>query len=252
MLFSIIIPTHNRAGLAHSCAKVTLANTGVDRSAYELIHIDDGSDSTEVAALMSRFKPDIQILKKYNDGTIKTKNLGIAAARGDWIIIMDSDFQMSQNWLSITKKYVDNFPNLHAICYSNHMRKQWSGNVLENNGMRLVQMKNPLMSGAFAFSRELLNKVGYLDQVFGFYGLNDAEWTRRIAKGKMLFGYVPEIVGEHTGGLGEMGENRAKKDKSIHGNGGIFNKLIKSPRVFYNPFISEDLNKVCDEYIRKN
>lgn len=250
-MFSIIIPTHNRADLVHECMQISLNNTGLPRNEYEIIHIDDGSTGNEVAHVMQQFLPDIQILKKYNDGTVKTKNLGIASARGDWVVIMDSDFQMSPNWLKTTKQYAENFSGLHVICYSDHMRDKWADQTITQTGLQLIKMKVPLVSGAFAFSRHVIQKVGYLDQAFGFYGLNDAEWTRRVLKAELLFGYVPSIIGKHMGGTGEPGKNREKKDESLKKNGSIFNIKSKLPRIFYNPHLTPELNRVCDEYIRK-
>jgi len=254
MLFSLVIPTYNRSNLVGRCVEQILRSSGKKRREIELIWIDDGSPRvSELKPLMMIYEPDIVILKKQNEGTVKTKNLGMLVSRGDWICVIDSDFTMSPNWLTILEDYIKKIPQLEAVCFSDHMRRKWSDREIFINDLPLITMKVPLISGAFAFSRSLLNKVGFLDEDFGFYGLNDAEWTQRLKKAQVLFGYIPSIIGTHHGGRGEEEpENRKKKDISLERNKVLLQEKSSSARVYYNPYIPAELGEMWDEKIRNN
>jgi hypothetical protein len=82
---SIIIPAYNRAGLL----KQTLDSIALQTSApMEVIVVDDGStdDSAEVAASVGA-----QVLRQANSGPGVARNNGLAAARGDYVLFLDSD-----------------------------------------------------------------------------------------------------------------------------------------------------------------
>jgi len=87
MLFSVIIPTYNRAELLRIALDSVFAQTFTD---YEVIVIDDGStDGTweELQPLGSR----IHVLRQQNAGPGAARNLGVAQARGDYVAFLDSD-----------------------------------------------------------------------------------------------------------------------------------------------------------------
>jgi len=196
--FSIVFPTYNRAELTKQCVTTTLKNTGISRDRLEIVWVDDGSSDKKVHQVMKEFDPDISILKKHNQGTIKTKNMGFVLSTGDWICLIDSDIEMPAGWIVELEKYINAIPELKAVCFSDVNRSRWGGDFITCNGLKLQQMKVNLMSGAYAFSRDVLYNVGYLDEEFGFYGNNDAEFTCRLAKAKYLYGYIPSIEGSRV------------------------------------------------------
>lgn len=87
MLFSVIIPTYNRAALLHHTLDSVLAQT---LSSCEIIVVDDGStDQTEqvVAALGGK----IRFLRQPNLGPGAARNLGAGLAAGQYLTFLDSD-----------------------------------------------------------------------------------------------------------------------------------------------------------------
>ena len=87
MKFSVVIPCRNAAryiqGAIESVSSQTL-------QPIEVILIDDGStdDSIEIA---KRVLPDIKILQSNHRNGAGTRNVGIEAAKGDWIAFLDAD-----------------------------------------------------------------------------------------------------------------------------------------------------------------
>jgi hypothetical protein len=86
-LFSVIIPTYNRAALLREALDTVFAQTFTD---YEVIVVDDGS-TDETTSVVSRYGGRIRFFKQQNQGPGAARNLGIANARGKYIAFLDSD-----------------------------------------------------------------------------------------------------------------------------------------------------------------
>lgn len=89
-LVSIIIPCYNCQETIEDTLQSVLSST-LDRSSFEVIAVNDCScDST--AEILNKYADKITIIHKLtNDGPSKTRNSGIAAAKGEYIAFCDSD-----------------------------------------------------------------------------------------------------------------------------------------------------------------
>ena len=94
-LVSVIIPTYNRGYCLCEAIDSVLAQTYTN---IEIIVVDDGStDSTE--EILKKYGPEIQYLWQENQGVSSARNLGIRAAKGEWIAFLDSDDEWLPNKL---------------------------------------------------------------------------------------------------------------------------------------------------------
>lgn len=90
MLFSIIIPAYNSELYLARCINSILIQNYKD---FELILVDDGSNDTcpqicdEYAAKDNRVK----VIHQQNAGQAAARNTGLAVAKGDYIVYVDSD-----------------------------------------------------------------------------------------------------------------------------------------------------------------
>ncbi|MEM1411352.1 MAG: glycosyltransferase [Pseudomonadota bacterium] len=93
---SIIIPAYNH--LAHTAACLrSLASTRCD-TAFEVIVLDDAS-SDETPALLAEL-PGLRFFRnEQNLGFIGTCNRGAEAARGDYVLFLNNDTQVTDGWL---------------------------------------------------------------------------------------------------------------------------------------------------------
>ena len=91
MDFSVIIPAYNASGIIERAVRSAAAQTFPPR---EILVIDDCStDSTvEVVKALARDIPSIRLLStSANSGPSAARNVGLRAAQGDWIALLDSD-----------------------------------------------------------------------------------------------------------------------------------------------------------------
>ena len=92
MPLSIVVPVYNRATLIGRCVASVLTQAFGD---YELILVDDASTDDSLARMREFSDPRIRIVQhERNRGTGAGRNTGIDAARGEWIVFLDSDDEL--------------------------------------------------------------------------------------------------------------------------------------------------------------
>lgn len=87
MLFSVIIPTYNRAVLLTAALESVFAQEFAD---FEVIVVDDGS-TDETPTVVGSFGKRIRFFRQDNKGAGAARNVGIQRAAGDYVAFLDSD-----------------------------------------------------------------------------------------------------------------------------------------------------------------
>lgn len=91
MKYSVIVPVYGVEPYLESCAASILAQTEPD---FEVILVDDCSPDNcpAICDALARRDPRIRVIHKpVNEGLGFARNTGLAAARGDYILFLDSD-----------------------------------------------------------------------------------------------------------------------------------------------------------------
>lgn len=97
-LVSIIIPVYNAEQTIAKCLTSIFDQTFRD---YELLLIDDGSKDASLT-LLKQYEatyPQVTVLTKPNSGASDTRNQGIAIAQGTYLVFIDSDDYIDENYL---------------------------------------------------------------------------------------------------------------------------------------------------------
>lgn len=90
---TVLIPAHNEQRVLHRCIEAILAEAA---PGDEVIVIDDGStDAT--AAIAARYP--IRVLSQARQGKAAALNAGLAAARGDVVVVLDADTIITPGFL---------------------------------------------------------------------------------------------------------------------------------------------------------
>jgi glycosyltransferase involved in cell wall biosynthesis len=87
VLFSVIIPTFNRAALLRHALESVFQQEFRD---FEVIVVDDGS-TEDMGPLIEEFRGRAAFLRQQNAGPGPARNRGAQAARGDYLAFLDSD-----------------------------------------------------------------------------------------------------------------------------------------------------------------
>ena len=97
-LISVIIPVYNAEKYIEKCVNSLLTQT---YSNFELILVDDGSKdkSFDKCEKLSKEDDRIRLYKRENGGASAARNTGLKHAKGAYIIFVDSDDFVSQNYV---------------------------------------------------------------------------------------------------------------------------------------------------------
>jgi len=127
ILFSIVVPTYNRAHLISGTVESILSQT---YKHFELIIVDDGStDNTE--EVMSKYLADnVHYYKKANGERAAARNYGAQKSKGDYVNWFDSDDLMFPNHLEEAAKMVEKY-NRPEIFAQGHQHQDTSGRLIE-------------------------------------------------------------------------------------------------------------------------
>lgn len=100
--YSFIIPVYNRPA---EVDELLASLAGLERADCEVIVVEDGS-TADCEEVVGRYadRLDIHYLRKPNSGPGPSRNMGAEVARGEWLLIVDSDVVVPGGYL----KAVDN------------------------------------------------------------------------------------------------------------------------------------------------
>lgn len=99
-LVSVIVPTFNRLTLVEACLE-GLARLSFDRSAFEVLVVDDGS-AVDIRASVEAFsgRLTVRLIRQERAGPGAARNAGVAAARGKYAAFIDDDCVPATDWLT--------------------------------------------------------------------------------------------------------------------------------------------------------
>lgn len=100
-MISVIIPVYNAQPYLHRCIDSVLASAYSD---FEIILVNDGSTdcSPEICRAYAEADSRVIYISQENRGVSSARNRGLEAARGEWIIFLDSDDFITADYLSLT------------------------------------------------------------------------------------------------------------------------------------------------------
>ncbi|AIL47095.1 glycosyltransferase family 2 protein [Elizabethkingia anophelis] len=214
-LISIIVPCYNQAQYLNECLNSVLVQT---YKKWECLIINDGSpDNTEEIALQwtekdSRFK----YIKKDNGGLSSARNAGINEALGEWILPLDADDKISNDYLSLARK---EFENNYTIIYCKALLfgaidKEWN---LEDYSLEKLAIQNMIFCSAF-FKKEEWGRVGGYDENLR-QGYEDWEFWISILKDGAEVYKIPQICffyrKKEKSMLTELGGNEEKRVETL-------------------------------------
>ena len=156
---SVIIAAKNAELYIGRCLR-SLINQSFSDDKYEIIVINDGSkDSTEEA--LKQFLGDIIYIKnKKNLGLPGSRNIGIREAKGQYIVMVDSDDWVHPEFLNILYHHLNLNNNLDAVACDYQ---------LVNNNQSILSIENceqkPIACGIL-FKHSHIVEIGLYDKSF--------------------------------------------------------------------------------------
>lgn len=171
-MITIITPTYNREKYLNKAYNSLLKQTDKD---FEWIVIDDGStDKTKkyIDKIKKDKKINIEYVYKENGGKHTALNLGIKKAKGELILILDSDDYLDQKAIEYIKTYWEKYKNNKQICGMTFLKKlknpKYSEKKFEECISNMVEFRynnNNLQDMCEVFKTDILKRFTF--PVFG-------------------------------------------------------------------------------------
>ena len=111
---SVIIPIYNQEKWIGRCLR-SLLNQSMNRTMYELIVINDGSEDRSDYAL-GLFEDEIKLIKNINNqGLPESLNKGIKASRANHIVRVDADDYVNEHFLFLLYEFLEQNKYMNAV-----------------------------------------------------------------------------------------------------------------------------------------
>ena len=248
---SVIIPTKNRIDMLKIALNSIFTQT---YPVYEIIVIDDGSDSDDIIDLIRVInEPKVSLLRNHSSkGANYSRNRGIKVSTGDFIAFLDDDDywlpQKLEKQLAVFKSqdvgavycglnYYDvvsgKKKNVNRLSYP-------SGYILEQLLIEDITSTTP----TYIVRRDCFDKAGFFDE--NLPARQDWDMWIRIAQHYNI-GCVPEVLvyaGEHSGDRISI----RNYQKQIEANILVYEKY-NSLRSQFNPVIEKRASSVLSCHI---
>lgn len=187
MKYSIIIPVYNVEEYLDRCLKSILNQT---YSNYEVIIVNDGSPDNSDNIIKSYEKEDKRFkgYKKVNGGLSDARNYGLKYATGDYLIFIDADDYIENNYLEKVNDVLERNKDIDVLKFKIK---------LVDEGENLIRMENGLNKEGVTSFEELV-KLEFLEPAWSYvYKLSFwKENNFTYLKGMIHedFGLTPEIL----------------------------------------------------------
>jgi GT2 family glycosyltransferase len=109
---TVIIPTYNGLRYLLPCLASLRAQTYGD---FQLLVVDDGSTDDTVAVLHRDYPETSVLVLERNGGLARAQNAGIAASRGEYVVVLNNDTEAEPDWLARLVAAADTYPDAWAV-----------------------------------------------------------------------------------------------------------------------------------------
>ena len=180
---SIIVLNYNGKEHLEECfSSILKINYPKDR--YEIIMVDNGSSDGSVE-FVKRVYPNVKILPlEKNYGFAEGNNKGIAASKGEYVLILSNDLKVDKDFLVELVKIMLERPDV-AMCGSK---------ILDYNNPKMIQFAGAYLdiTGApYHVGSGEIDRGQYEDVKEYFYALDCSALLRKSAISKLKYCYDP-------------------------------------------------------------
>jgi len=223
---SIIIVSYNSASFLEKCIESIINfQNYLD---IEVIVVDNASTDGSVELIKSNFTIVKLIRNDQNFGFAKGNNIGISAAKGEYVLFLNPDTILCQDTLSKMVNFMKNTPDAGALgpklIYPNgslqlscrhfynlrtiFLRRTILGKIFPNSRLlryhlmsdwdhNTTQEVDWVLGACLMVPRKVFEKVGYFDERYKMY-FEDVDLCYRIKKAGYKVYYYPEATVIHN------------------------------------------------------
>ena len=199
-MFSIILPTYNRAETFLKSAIESVLNQSYQN--WELLIIDNNSRDNTDDLVNSFYDKRIKLLKNYRIGNIaRSRNIGIKKAKGEYIAFIDSDDFWETDKIEVCNNYLKENKN-SGVCHAEYWLSDKNKCQIKIYGPeKSFTYENLLINGncislsAMIVPKSFFYKSGFFSENPDFISAEDYDLWIRFSKNKLKVGFINNCLG---------------------------------------------------------
>ena len=240
---SVVILNYNTKDLTKRCLETVMASH-LEPYTMEVIVCDNGSDDGSIETIKENF-PQVQLIEnKKNVGFAAGNNPGIKAARGRYVLLLNSDTEVPPVTLSTMVQFMDDNPKVGAstckllltdgsmdpachrgfptpwasVTYLLKLEKLFPKSMVFGQyhqgykDLSTIHEVDCIVGAFFLVRQNVIASVGLLDEDYFMYG-EDIDWAFRIRQKGWKIMYNPTVTILHK--KKQSGRSNKNKDRRI-------------------------------------
>ena len=213
---SIIIPAHNKVRVTYYCLCSILV--AYNKTSFEVIVVDDGStdDTNRLEEIVSGIKV---VRNTEPQRFIEACNAGAKAARGEYIILLNNDTEVTDGWIDELIDGFNRFPSVGAVgsklLYPDG-KLQGAGGIVWGSGnpWNYGTAQNPwdprfmyarqvdyICGAALMTTKKIWKEVGGLSDYLKPMYFEDTDFSFKVREAGYKTYYIPSSIVYHHEGL---------------------------------------------------
>ncbi len=209
---SVVVVNYNGGRHLNECLTALYENSDVP---FEAIVVDNASTDGSIAGLVERYAGLRLIANPENVGYSRGVNLGLAEARGEYLVVLNMDIIVGQNWLSPLVDFLEAHPqagaaaprimlyerpdvinalgqNVHVTGLGFNRRLNWPEDQVDRAPVQV----GGVQGGAFAVRTDVFRALGGMNEAYFLYH-EDVEISLRLGLAGYAIFAVPNSVVYH-------------------------------------------------------
>lgn len=190
---SVIIPCFN--GGPYLMEAIESVQNNVGDIKHEIIVVNDGSTDCETIRLLTELNiPNIIILHQENRGPAAARNTGIKKSKGEYILFLDSDNKVRENYFTKGLSILKNNKEI-GIVYGNpyFFGEDSNPRFKPEKFDKIKLLKKNFIDMCALIKKSVWIEEGELDEERSIIGYEDWEYWIRLSNTKWKFYFLDEI-----------------------------------------------------------
>jgi N-acetylglucosaminyl-diphospho-decaprenol L-rhamnosyltransferase len=261
---SIIVTSYKNPSVLRLCLE-SLKKNIIDID-YEILVLDSATEE-DTEMMMREDFPEISFHPfEQNLGFSRLVNQGIKKSTGKYFLVLNADIIIEKKSVDLLLSYLKNNPkvgiigprlynfdgNIQASCFRFYTpltilyrrtflgRFSFAEKKINDFLYKNIKMDKPtdvdwIMGSAMMTSRVVVEKIGFMEEDFGFMYFEDVDWCRRFWENGYGVVYLPTVKMFHYHGKGSAGNNAVRAI--------LFNKLtrehVKSAVKYFRKYLGK-------------
>lgn len=204
-------------GLEDTCALIDSLQKVIHSVSYEIIVVDNASLRDEAAAISARYPSVTAIRSPKNTGFSGGNNVGIRAARGRYIFLINNDTYLVEDGMQALIERLESLPKIGAVSPKirfafppQHiqfagftplsritLRNEGVGCGCPDEGQFNTPHPSPYLHGAaMLIKREVIERVGLMPEIYFLY-YEELDWCTAMTRAGYTMWYEPRCTVFH-------------------------------------------------------